>query len=808
MSEKCVCVHGHFYQPPRENPWLEEIETQDSAHPYHDWNARVCAECYARNASARILDDQDRIVRITNNYARMSFNFGPTLLSWMEHNAGPVYAAIQAADAQSRERFSGHGSALAQAYNHMILPLANPADRYTQVLWGIRDFEHRFGRTPEGMWLPETAVDLATLETLAELGIRFTILSPHQAEGVRPLDSDEWYDVSDGSIDPHRAYRQHLDSGRELAIFFYDGAIAREVAFDGLLNNGDVFARRLVDAFDDAREDGQLVHIATDGETFGHHHRYGDMALAYALERLDSGDTARLTNYAEFLAQHPPAWEVQIKENTAWSCPHGLERWKTDCGCSSGQRSDWHQGWREPLRNALDWLRDTLAAAYAEHGGRLFKDVRRARNDYIKVILDRSPQNVEAFLAQQTTAAPDAAGRVKALKLLEMQRQALLMYTSCGWFFDELSGIETVQVIQYAGRAVQMANDLFGDTIESEFLERLAAAKSNIPMHRDGAHIYEKWVKPASVDLKKVGAHYAISALFEDYPEQASIFCYTVDRRDLHTAEAGKAKLAAGRTEVVSQITRETARLDYAVLHMGDHNISCGIRPLRDKVYDEMAGEVMALFDKNDFPGIFQSLGHHFDDSLYSLTSLFRDEQRKVLQTILEGTQADALAMYRQLYDNHVSLMRFINDSSSRIPKALYVAGDIVINSDLDAALGQAELEYDAIRDLIDGAQRAGITLDADTLEFTLRHNLERQAQAFLDHPEDFELLERLTRAVELAGELPFAVRFQELQNAHYQLGQHSYPAYRQKAEQGDEAARQWTETFRHLAEQLKIRIE
>jgi hypothetical protein len=569
-----------------------------------------------------------------------------------------------------------------------------------------------------------------------------------------------------------------------------------------------VFAKRLADAFDDGREDDQLVHIATDGETFGHHHRYGDMALAYALEQIDAGESVRLTNYAEYLAKHPPVWEVHIKENTAWSCAHGLERWRSDCGCSSGQRPDWNQAWREPLRNALDWLRDTLAAEYSEHGGLIFKDVRQARNDYIEVILDRSPEHVSKFLKRHTRGAPDGATRVRAIKLLEMQRQAMLMYTSCGWFFEELSGIETVQVIQYAGRAVQMANELFGDTIEAQFLEKLAAAPSNIPLHKNGRHIYEKWVKPASVDLKKVGAHYAISSLFEDYPEEVSIFCYSMQRLDRQTVEAGKAKIAVGRAAVTSQITLESMQLDYAVLHMGDHNISCGIQALAENDYTRMAREVMGLFDKNDFPGIFQSLGHHFDDSLYSLTSLFRDEQRKVLETFLENTTADALFMYRQLYENHVSLMRFIKDSSSKIPKALYVAGDIVVNSDLNDAFDRQEIEHDKARRLIDDAQRAGITLDADTLEFTLRHNLERQARALQAYPENFDMLERLAEGVELAGELPFSVRFQEVQNAHYQLGQQSYPENREKAEQGDPSARRWVAAFRRLAEKLRIRTE
>ena len=295
--DRYICIHGHFYQPPRENPWLEAIELQDSAYPYHDWNERITAECYAPNAVSRILDAENRITRLVNNYAKISFNFGPTLLGWLAATAPEVYQAVLAADRQSRETFSGHGSAIAQPYNHVILPLANHRDRYTQIYWGIRDFEHHFGRAPEGMWLPETAVDLESLEILAELGMRFTILAPHQASRVRSIGSRTWDSVAGGQIDPTRAYEQRLPSGRTLAIFFYDGPVSRAVAFEGLLSRGESFADRLNSAFSEERDWPQLVHIATDGESYGHHHRFGEMALSYALNCIEANQLARLTNY-------------------------------------------------------------------------------------------------------------------------------------------------------------------------------------------------------------------------------------------------------------------------------------------------------------------------------------------------------------------------------------------------------------------------------------------------------------------------------------------------------------------------------
>ncbi len=299
--DRYICIHGHFYQPPRENPWLEAIELQDSAAPYHDWNERITAECYAPNSVSRIVDAENCIVKLVNNYAKISFNFGPTLLSWLEAKSSDVYAAILQADKESQKRFSGHGSAMAQIYNHVIMPLANSRDRATQIAWGIGDFEKRFKRAPEGMWLPETAVDLETLELLADHGIRFTVLAPHQAARMRPIGDPAWHDLNGISIDTTRAYLQRLPSGQSIALFFYHGPIARAVAFEGLLSHGDRFIERLTGAFSAESQRPQLVHIATDGESYGHHHRFGDMALAYVLDRIESGQLARLTNYGEVL---------------------------------------------------------------------------------------------------------------------------------------------------------------------------------------------------------------------------------------------------------------------------------------------------------------------------------------------------------------------------------------------------------------------------------------------------------------------------------------------------------------------------
>ncbi|MFQ5925927.1 MAG: DUF3536 domain-containing protein [Terriglobia bacterium] len=803
--ERYICLHGHFYQPPRENPWLEAIEWQDSAYPYHDWNARVTAECYEPNVASRILDGEGRIVSIVNNYSKISFNFGPTLLSWLEANAPPVYQAILQADRMSRENFSGHGSALAQAYNHMILPLANRRDKYTQLIWGLWDFEQRFGRQPEGTWLPETAVDLETLEILAELGIRFTILAPHQARRVRKIGGRAWRDVSGARIDPSMAYELRLASGRKINLFFYDGPVSRAVAFERLLTRGEKFAQRLLTAFSDTRTWGQLAHIATDGETYGHHHRHGDMALAYALHHIESNNLARITNYGEYLERHPPTHQVEIFEKTSWSCAHGVERWRRDCGCNSGTHLAWNQAWRTPLRDALDQLRDTLAPHYEDKARELLKDPWAARNDYIEVVLDRSPENIEQFLATHTARALSAAEKVTALKLLELQRHALLMYTSCGWFFDELSGLETVQVIQYAGRAIQLAQELLGDQIESGFLEMLAQAKSNIPEHRDGAHIYEKFVKPAMVDWEKVTAHYAISSLFESYAEQAHIYCYTVNREEYRSFEAGKAKLAVGRAQFTSEITRETTQLSFGVLHFGDHNVNGGVREFRgQEAYESLVQEVAEPFARADFAEVIRLLDRHFGESTYSLKSLFRDEQRKIVNLILDSTLGEAEAIYRQIYEHHAPLMSFLADLGTPLPKVFLMTSEFVLNTNLRRAFESEELDLERIAALLEGARREKIALDAGGLGYALEQSVERMAEQLLAEPTDLPRLQKLEAATELVRSLPFEVDLSRAQNIYYEMLQKFYPEFRARA---DQEAQQWLCHFTALGEKLSVRI-
>jgi len=800
-----VCVHGHFYQPPRENPSLEAIEVQDSAYPYHDWNERVCSECYAPNALSRILDDQGRVIELVNNYSLISFNFGPTLLSWMEEKAPKVYAAILQADKLSQEKFSGHGSAIAQAYNHMILPLANRRDKVTQVVWGIRDFEHRFGRKPEGMWLPEAAVNTETLEVLAEQGIRFTILAPRQAGRVRRKSGRKWVDVTGSKIDPSRAYTVQLPSRKTISVFFYDGPISQAVAFEGLLSDGHRFAERLMSGFSDTRTWPQLVHIATDGESYGHHHHYGEMALTFALHDIQANKQAELTNYGRFLEMFPPDHFAQIIEDSSWSCVHGIERWRSNCGCNSGGHCDWNQEWRAPLRAAFDWLRDNLAPIFETEAAGLLKDPWKARDEYIRVILDRSDESLDAFFGEQASHPLDQAEKIRALKLLEMERQALLMYTSCGWFFDELSGLETVQVIHYAARALQLAPETNLRELEPGFVERLRNAKSNLAEHADGEAIYEKWVKPAYVDNERLAGHFAISSLFENYEAKSKIYCYQVQREQFSTEGDGKLRLAQGEANFCSDITRECKAFAFAAVHLGEHNIIAGVLPSNPSEDEALRRKISEAFSRADTAEIIRVFDEVFHKKTISLRSLFRDEQRKITDLILSDSLASSAAAFRSIYESQAPLIRFLQDLSIPVPTALKSAAEIALNNQLRAAFERPDLDTGSIQSYLKEAAASQIHLDSQTLEFVIRKRLENDAAQLANHLNDLEYVHKLRQRVDFVLSLPFPVVLWDAQNVLYGPLKQSLHSDQGISQNGNESGKALRDELSQLSERLRI---
>ncbi|WP_263380977.1 DUF3536 domain-containing protein [Granulicella paludicola] len=776
IPQHYVCVHGHFYQPPRENPWLETVEVQDSAAPFHDWNERITSECYAPNGASRIQNKQNQIVRIVNNYAQMSFNFGPTLLSWLQDFAPRTYRMILDADHASAERFSGHGSAIAQVYNHIIMPLASERDARTQIRWGITDFEFRFGRKPEGMWLAETAVSRKVLDLLAQEGIKYTILAPHQCARVRKMAevqpagpvkhrgtkakeaeaaklaadaaklaaeeqaSTPWTETPNASVDPTHPYRVKLDEGRSIDIFFYDGPGSRAIAFEGVLNNGEDFGRRLVAGIhaDKAPEVPQLSHVATDGESYGHHHRHGEMALSYALHWIEENHLAKLTNYGEFLEKFPPQFEAEVVEDSSWSCAHGVERWRSNCGCNGG-KVGWQQNWRGPLRAALDLLRDKTAPLAETLASTLLKDLWVARDAYINVVLDRGADNEQNFLNEHATHSLTSEERVTLFELLELERHTQLMYTSCGWFFDEISGIETVQIIAYAGRVLQLAEQLFGEpgkALEAEFLAVLAQAPSNLPEIGNGAEVYKRYVLGSRLDLEHVGAHYAISSMFRSYPDSGQIFCFDVHRHSYDVLSSGHGRFAFGRALLQSRITEESEEICFAVLHLGDQNLTAAVKRfnssngenpgMTSEVWEQFTEAARDCVRRANLPELIRLIDRHFDGTLYSLNSLFADEQHRILQSILNQTLAEVESSLMRIYEEHATLLDFISQAKIPSPPALAVTAGFAINASLRHALDAEVFDATEISRLLNRAETDNVKLDTPLLSFTADKRIKR----------------------------------------------------------------------------------
>ncbi|HEV3472085.1 MAG TPA: DUF3536 domain-containing protein [Actinomycetota bacterium] len=479
-----IVVHGHFYQPPREDPWTGQIDPQPTAAPFHDWNERVHAESYLNNVFADLETEAGEVV--VNNFERLSFNVGPTLMSWMEKMHPRTYARILHADSKSIERL-GRGNAIAQSFHHTILPLSNMRDVRTEVRWGLADFRYRFSRDAEGIWLPETAVNDDVLGILIEEGVAFTILAPYQA-GAWRRPGEDWVDVPTNGIDTRVAYRYlHPDgSGRSLSLFFYDGDIAKAIAFENAMVSAEGFIDMFASHWED---DAHLIHAATDGETYGHHQKFGEIGLAYALFVAAEQRGVEVTNYSAYLEKHPAELEAKLAagEGTSWSCAHGVARWKEDCGCVTGGEPGWDQRWRAPLRGGLDIIRVACEEVFERLGASLFNDPWAARDDYVDVVLGAG--SFDDFLAAHAARPVDDAARSQAQNLLELQRNSMSMFTSCGWFFSDVAGIESVQVLRYAARTLDLLDALGQPSPKDEAMAILAKAKSNQPAAETAADL-------------------------------------------------------------------------------------------------------------------------------------------------------------------------------------------------------------------------------------------------------------------------------------------------------------------------------
>ncbi len=717
-----LVIHGHFYQPPRENPWTGTLDRDPKLHPFHDWNDRIARECYDANAFARVFDSFGRIDKILNNYADISFNFGPTLLSWLAAERPATYARILDADRISRAKHGGHGNAIAQAYSHAILPLCNERDRVTQIRWGLADFQHRFHRDPEALWLPETACNDATLCALIDQGLTFAILSPYQAQRVRWIGNGEWIDVSDGTIDPGIAYRySHRDgSGRSIALFFYDGPIARAIAFENVLVSSQTLTGRLLEGRGGL---GRIVHVATDGESYGHHFRHGELTLAHALHVEAPSRKARYTNYGEYLANHPPNMEVEVKpgpggEGTAWSCGHGVGRWYRDCGCTTDAREGWTQAWRGPLRQAFDVLRDEAARHFDATRGELFDDPWRARDDYIELILNRSRSRRDFLCRHGLAEQPGDGGIVRALRFLELQRNALLMYTSCGWFFADISGIEAVQVLKYGARALDLLEELGLPAPRERMLDTLAEAKSNVPGVGTGADVFRNVVMPQRVTPRRIAAHLAISSLVSEGDQQATAAGCEYWRTGFRKESHGRLTLATSRLELKETISAQHHDFAFASLHLGGVDFHCALREFTGlEPLARAEARLWESFRSATLPTILRVMQEEFGPTEFGLESMLPEGREQVSELVLGHVVQSFVEQYTRLYEAHQRTLEMLQRAGFDLPRELRMAAEVALSTrfmkEIEAAHRSPDPKaYRQALAIADEATRRGLELD------------------------------------------------------------------------------------------------
>jgi alpha-amylase/alpha-mannosidase (GH57 family) len=825
-----VTLHGHFYQPPRENPYLDAIERQPSAAPFHNWNERIYHECYRPNAFARILNEAGEVVEVVNNFEYLSFNIGPTLMRWLEQHDVQVYQRILEADRKSCDRLNGHGNAIAQVYNHIIMPLANRRDKVTQVRWGIADFQTRFGRAPEGMWLAEAAVDYATLEVLIEEGIRFIVLAPSQLQRCRPTAPENdpegldypWENVGGCQIDPTRPYRCFLPGGDRshdyIDVFVYDGPISRDIGFeDAILSSSEQFANRIAQAVRVDRETAQLIAIATDGETFGHHKRNTEKALAYGFRYVMPDKGWTITNFAHYLSLYPPTWEVEIKSITAWSCAHGVGRWQDDCGC--GGEGGWHQKWRRPLRDSLDWLRDRLSDIYVEFGDRLFQDPWAARNDYASVLLGE-PTEIEAartdLLQRHQRYALTEAEQVDALRLLEMQRHTLLMYTSCGWFFEELSRPEGVQILRYAARALTLACEVSGVALEAEFIERLALAPSNVEQFKTGAEVYRQLVLPSQVTLHQVVAHYAMSSLFTPYPIDAQLYSYRTHQWDYETHHMGKLTLAMSHLQLTATATREATQLIFAVLHMGGWDFHCVVQPFTGRPhYTALKQALFEQLQQASTPRIVLAMNQYFGDRHYGIEDLFAEDRQRLLATLSQETLARIDQLYTQVYRDNYSLLMAYRQDDLEGPQELLMAAQVALShraTQMVQGLGSVMTDA-AANPWVQLNELEAIATEAEHLgcQLTLGNTAQRLdalLQSWLTKvlsSSDLPLLQSFIQCLSTARRLQLPIQEDRLQERYIQFLQEKWVPSVNAAEQSEQLTVPSAEAFLDTRAYLKL---
>jgi hypothetical protein len=768
-------LHGHFYQPPRENPWTEVVPRQPAAAPFHDWNERITAECYRPNGWARIVDDRGRIVDIVDNYRLLSFDVGPTLLSWLEEHAPETYDRIRAADRDA-------GRAIAQAYGHAILPLCDDRDLRTQIRWGLADFRHRFGREPEGMWLPETAVDDRVLAALAEEGVGFTILAPGQIAAVRAEGEGEdgWQPVAPGRRPPGTLRWRHPDDpdlGVDLVV--YDGAMSHDVAFGGVSSQAVV--DRIV-ARPGAGDD--LVTVACDGETFGHHHTYADRGVAYALSVEAGRRGVALPRLAGWLGEHRPRHEGRV-HLSSWSCAHGVGRWLEDCGCHIGGEPEWNQAWRGPLRAAFDLVRNAANEVFERRGPAVLRDPWAARDAYVDVLLGATTPL--GFLAEHAVpgagagpgpgAAPEAA--VEALTLLESQRHALLMYTSCGWFFNDLAGTETAQVMRYAARCLDLLAELGEDPPVAAVLAELARAQSNDPGEGDGRAVWQRYVDTSRVDPGRVAAHLALVDVLAGDVAAERITGFDADRELHETVHRGGVVVCLGVVALTQRRTGRTTRWAYAAVHLGGLEVFGAVRPASDdprRDREDIAALEAATRRGARVTALLRMVVDWFGPREFGLEHALPGAGEDLLRATADGLADRFVAAYDQLRTDHHDTLAALAVAGTPLAPELRGPIEAALARRLDGALAACAgstdpVDYRAVRALAREAREEGVRLSSPRAAATLERAVTQAAAAAAESADPGAIV-AATGMVTLARELALDVNLDAAQElVHAALG-------------------------------------
>lgn len=753
-----LAVHGHFYQPPRENPWTEEVSRELSAAPFHDWNERIAAESYRPNAFARVVDEWGRVEAVVNNYRYLSFDVGPTLLPWLEENEPETYDRIVVADAEG-------GGGMAQAFIHLILPLATEREMRTQIRWGLADFEHRFGRRAAGLWLPECAVNAEVMAVLADEGVAFTVLAPGQARRFRPLNGgdDQWTD----GIDTTQTYRwvHPGGQGRAVDVVFYDGGLSHSLAFEMTGLSSQAFLDRV-----EASAPAGLVTVAADGETFGHHHRWGERLLAHALTVEAPRRGLPVTTVEGHLRDHPPAFEVEIHESS-WSCAHGVGRWREDCGCSTGGQPGWNQQWRAPLRQALDSLRSVVDAVWERRGAEL-KDAGVALDEYVRVMIGAVDR--DEFARSHTAAGADL---VAALTLLELQRHAMAMYTSCGWFFNDLAGIETQQVLRYAGRVIDLLVELGEPDPEPAFLEVLAKAESNVADEGNGAQIWVRHVVPARVDAARVVAHLALIELLEGHGPPRNIGAYIVTVADHDHASRGTVSICSGGIELEHRRTGRRSRHVYAAVHLGGLEV-LGATRAADVGRDEKDLTVFRDAFNAGAPvtELLRRVSEDFGPLEFDLSAALPDAAEQILVSAARKLSDRFAEAYERLFADHRHTLVSLAAAGYELPPVLRAPAELALairfESSVLAAVATGSSSPRDYRDALNAAREAeasGVRLDVPAAVAALERLLVDAIEgiAFDDRAAD-HVAEALA-VINLINDLGVTVPFERAQEWVYE---------------------------------------